>query len=74
MESYQPWPIFNVQNELAEVQKKKKTSSNSNQVNDYMYFFQILCLLDLHLTLMLHPTTLTDIILHRFSRPFSWQG
>lgn len=24
MESYQPWPIFNVQNELAGVQKKKK--------------------------------------------------
>ncbi len=35
MESYQPWPIFNVQNELAEVQKKELQFKSGEW---YVYF------------------------------------
>lgn len=38
MESYQPWPIFNVQNELAGVQKKGELQFKSGEWYKAIFF------------------------------------
>lgn len=67
MESYQPWPIFNVQNELAGVQKMG--SYNSNQVNDTQQFFFSVNDWAAPLLPCPHPP-LSTIILHQIYFPF----
>lgn len=59
MESYQPWPIFNVQNELAEVQKRELQFKSGEW---YMYFFLSEILLAVSRPLLNQPP-LTAIIL-----------